>query len=426
MKAINLEQVLRFFDPTKALTGQALNDWFVSRKRSPRQRLKISLTHQFNEPQKVLLVGHRGSGKSTELNKLAEEIKDRFHVVGFNVLDITGRTNLAYENLMLAISTQVTRDCIEHNMLNRPVAEPVRNGLQELGDWWRRVVAGLDFQPPPEGEASIQLSTLLGQVELGAKQSSLTREALREQVNRQMPELIRRLNWVIEQAEAVSQRRPLIIVEGLDKVDLEAATSIFRDHAPTITAPNAAMIYTFPIALRHSDHWNTIRLSFPNGSFLPNVTTRNADGTDNEYGLKTMRRLVLARAEERLIEREALDLIVRANGGIASRLVFLVRTAALYALERDERADRITVTDASNAIKELRREIMVTLTRNDLQVLRKRHRDRQLTNDEDEQRLLYNGSLIDYSNGEPWCDAHPVLWALLEHEDDSASTEPLR
>ncbi len=85
MKAINLEQVLRFFDPTKPLTGQALNDWFVSRERSPRQRLKISLTHQFNEPQKVLLVGHRGSGKSTELNKLVEEIKDRFHVVGFNV-----------------------------------------------------------------------------------------------------------------------------------------------------------------------------------------------------------------------------------------------------------------------------------------------------------------------------------------------------
>ena len=94
MKAVNLEQVIRLFDPTKPLTGQLLNQWFVPRKGSPRPRLKISLKSQYDEPQKALLIGHRGSGKSTELNKLAEEIGDQFHVIGFNVLDITGRTNI--------------------------------------------------------------------------------------------------------------------------------------------------------------------------------------------------------------------------------------------------------------------------------------------------------------------------------------------
>ena len=107
MKAINLEQVVRDFNPTQAVTGSLLRDWFVPREGSPRQRLKISLKVQYNEPQKALLVGHRGSGKSTELNKLAEEIKDTFHVVNFDVLGMTGRTNIEYEDLMLAISTQV-------------------------------------------------------------------------------------------------------------------------------------------------------------------------------------------------------------------------------------------------------------------------------------------------------------------------------
>ena len=222
----------------------------------------------------------------------------------------------------------------------------------------------------------------------------------------------------------MGNKRLLLIVEGTDKVDLEPAMSIFRDHAPTITSPKATMIYTFPIDLRHTDHWNTIRLNFPSMYFLPNILTRNADGSDNEQGLNTLRRLVWARAEARLVEPEALELVIRANGGIPSRLVFLMRASALYALERDEQAGVITVDDARNAIQELRREIEVTLTRNDLKVLRERHRDRKLTNDTDEQRLLYNGSLVEYSDGDVWCDAHPALWPLLELEDDNAIPEP--
>jgi hypothetical protein len=41
-----------------------------------------------------------------------------------------------------------------------------------------------------------------------------------------------------------------------------------------------------------------------------------------------------------------------------------------------------------------------------------------LTNEPDKQRLLHNGTLIEYHNDEPWCDAQPVLWYLLEQNDD--------
>jgi energy-coupling factor transporter ATP-binding protein EcfA2 len=424
MRAQTLEQVIRFFDPREPLTGQLLRAWFVPREGSPRRRLKISLTVRINEPQKILLVGHRGSGKSTELNKLAEEIADRFGVIGFNVLDVTGRTNLEYEDLMLAISTQVTQDCIDKHLIGRPLSDPVRSGWEAVRDWWRRIVTGLEFQPPAaDAEIGVQLNMLLGQVEVGARQSSLTREALKEQINRHMPELIRSLNWVIAEAERSGGKRLVIVVEGLDKVDLDTAITIFRDHAPTIIAPRADMIYTFPLALRHSDHYNTIRLSFPEVCYLPNITTRHGDGTPDADGAAMLRRLVLARMDEALIEPAALDLLVAANGGIPVWLVFLMRAAALYALERSDAATQITVRDAENAIRELRREVLVPLTRHDRGVLRARHRDRRLSNDADEQRLLYNGSLIDYSNGEPWCDAHPVLWPLLERDDENADEE---
>ncbi|MBA3946770.1 MAG: AAA family ATPase [Herpetosiphonaceae bacterium] len=426
MRAINVEQVLRFFDPKEPLSGQSLRSWFMPRAGSPRTRLKIALIRQYDKPQKVLLIGHRGSGKTTELNKLAEEIQGHFHVIGFNVLDITGRTNLEYEDLMRAISTQVTRNCIEHQLMQSPLAQPLHRQWEELRDWWQQVVSGVEFQPAAaEADVRLQVKALLSQVEVSARQSSLTREAIKEQINLQMPELIQRLNWVIEQAESHGKPRVLIVVEGLDKVDLQSALSIFRDHAPTITAPTCSMIYTFPIALRHTDDYNSIHLSFPEVCFLPNITTQHSDHSTDPDGLSMMRKLVLARMEAALIEDQALQLIVETNGGIPVWLVFLMRSAALYALERDEHATMITTADAQKAIKDLRQNLLTPLTRHDVQVLRERHHDRLLFSDPDEQRLMYNGSLIDYGNGESWCDAHPALWSVLEREDGNANdTQP--
>lgn len=423
MKAINLEQVVKYFIPTQPLSGQNLRFWYVPRSGFMRNKMALDLKISPGAP-KMLFVGHRGSGKSTELNKLAEEVSDVFHPLGFSVREITGRPNPTYEDFMLVLSTQLTRECLDRKLAPAPLGDPLRRKWEDLRDWWRQVVAGGSFSVPSEAELSLQISTLLGQVEVGARQSSFTRDRINEQINRQMPELIGYLNWVIEEAERSSGKRLLVVVEGLDKVDPASALSIFRDHTATITAPQATMIYTFPIALRHADDYNAIRLSFPQVYVLPNLATRHRGGAADEDGATYLRKLVLLRIEEGLIEADALDLLVHSNGGIPSWLVFLMRSAALYALARDGQARTITIVDAKQAVKELRTEGMAPLSRQDLQVLSARHRDHNLSNDPGDQRLLYNGSLIEYANDVAWCDAHPVLWSVLEQEDDDDASVP--
>ena len=138
MKATDLRQTLRFFDPQKPLENEAeLREWFVQRPRSPRLRLRTLLESrtEVGDPHKILLVGHRGSGKTTELNKLRAEIDASYHTIGFDVLDVTGRTTLGYEDLMLAVSTRVTQDCIEHDLIPQPVSRPLREGWQRLQDY---------------------------------------------------------------------------------------------------------------------------------------------------------------------------------------------------------------------------------------------------------------------------------------------------
>ncbi len=421
MKATDLRQALHIFDPQRPLENEVeLREWFVQRPGSPRRRLRMLLESQteVSEPQKILLVGHRGSGKTTELNKLSAEIDASYHTIGFDVLDVTGRTTLGFEDLMLAVSTQVTQAAIDRELIPQPISEALRKAWEELYEWWRKIVAGRDFgHAAPDASISVKLKMFLGQLELRVKHSSETREVVNARIRDQMTELVRHLNWVVGQAEKDQAQRLAVVIEGLDKVDLAAATSIFRDHAPTITSPRVTMIYTFPLALRQSDDFNTVRLSFPVVEFLPNFCSHDVRGEPDLKGREALRRLVTARIEERLLAPEAMDLLLAKNGGIPVWLVVLVRNAALYALERS--AEQIAPEDAAQAIRDLRRDTLAPLTRADREVLRRRHVDRLLTNDETERRLLYNGSLIEYPNEEPWCDAHPVLWNLLERERET-------
>lgn len=420
MTATTISQVLSNFNPRTPLSGQNLQLWFVPRDSSPRRRLEIQLRGQ-REPMKVLLVGHRGSGKTTELNKLAGEITDQFETVGFDVLNITGRSTLGYEDLMLSLSTQITRYCIDKRLIGRPLNDPLQAGWQNLADWWRRVVAGLEIgKDGGEIETYASLSTLLGEIEIGATQSAFTREQINLQIDRQMPELVRQLNWVIDEANRnLAPRRLLLIVEGLDKVDLSAARNVFRDHAPTITALNASMIYTFPLALRYSEDYLTVRRLFDRDHFLHNLALRHANGGEDEAGIQTLRQIVLRRLDDKLITPEALDQIVRTSGGIPIDLVKLVSGAALYALERSESATSIELGDAQNAIKDLRRELAANLSMTEWQLLGQRHTDRMLSNEPAIQQLLYKGALIEYSNDVQWCDVHPALWGMLEHFAES-------
>lgn len=175
------------------------------------------------------------------------------------------------------------------------------------------------------------------------------------------------------------------------------------------------------LALRHSDDFNSIRQNFHVGVFLSNISIRFSNGEIDDDGRKILQNLVCARMRENLLDPEAMDVLLEMNGGIPVWLVLLVRSAALYALER--RADVIMLKDMGNAVRDLRRDTLTPLGREDYKVLKDRHLDHRFTTDPDEERLLYNGCLIEYPNENPWCDAHPVLWTLLEDNasgDDSS------
>ncbi len=216
-----------------------------------------------------------------------------------------------------------------------------------------------------------------------------------------MSELVDYLNWVVDQAHAhLNPRQLLLIIEGLDKIDLQSAQEIFRKHAHTFTSLRSAMLVAIPLALRYE---------FDNVQFMPNLRIRMKDSQGDIQGVTTLQQIVLKRIESRLISDEALECIVHGSGGIVVELIRLVNSSALHAQASNEHASCIKLANAEDAVKDLRKELTANLSRADWQVLAQRYRDNESSNEPAMQRLFHKGALVEYPDDTPWCNVYPLL-----------------
>ena len=87
MKASFLKQVIGFFDPMQSL-DERNSEWYVERPDNPEEEIKVYLLNNSTDT-KILFSGHRGSGKTSTLSKVAcdRDIQEKFLVVKFSIKD---------------------------------------------------------------------------------------------------------------------------------------------------------------------------------------------------------------------------------------------------------------------------------------------------------------------------------------------------
>ncbi len=69
------------------------------------EEIKLKLIKEHSG--KILFAGHRGSGKSTELVRLEQEIKDEYYVIKFSVREHLDIFNLEYSDLILLMIERI-------------------------------------------------------------------------------------------------------------------------------------------------------------------------------------------------------------------------------------------------------------------------------------------------------------------------------
>ena len=410
MLAKDLDQAYINFDPTRPL--RSVSKFYVKRKRNPLDVMKRSLMRENVDPPKFLFSGHRGSGKSTELNRLVaySDMQEKYFIVYYSVREVLDVAGLEYTDLLFSIGAQIFIEAANRKVeLRKKLLDELskwRSVIEEETERGRKVgvEAGLD----------VPLTDFFSNGQLKLKLEYESRKKMRSKIESRLSELINIINLIIAEVELNSSKKVLVAIEDLDKPDLKVAEELFCRRQSSLIQPRCAIIYTIPIALLYSSQARQVTQNFSKSYVLPNISiTKHKDRRcPNEQGQATMREFAAKRMSLELINKDALGHAITISGGVFREMARIIRDAADNAIARGEK--KIGKRDVEEAESEIRNEFRRMLQTKDYEQLRKIYQTRELRGSEIFADLMHNLSILEYQNDKAWCDVHPAIIPLIE------------
>jgi hypothetical protein len=359
---------------------------------------------------KLLFTGHRGSGKTTELLRLQQELEAKqFFTIYMDVEDMLDLGSLSYLDVLVAMAKEVEVVLKKRGM---PLSPELLRGIAQ---WFSERIVEETKSHELVGEVGATakagsvipfFAEFFASITTSVKAGSSKRETVRNVLKRELGVFMDKLNLLIATARQTVQEKGfkdiVLIVDGMEKMHYElnsdgvsTHTDLFVRHAEQLRAPQCHIIYTVPVALAYNEN---LGADFDDIHVLPMVKTDAA-------GIAKLIELVERRVDTQRIFSEPLLLerLVRASGGVVRDLMRLLQWAA------DTDAATIIATDVNYALMKLRNEYDRLIHSDDIAIFRRIQQTRRIQGgDEDAARLLNHRLVLEYQNGERWAALHPA------------------
>ncbi len=388
------------------------NPFYVDRPGNPVALLEDALLAPFLKPPKFFFSGHRGCGKSTELHRIAANqiIQQKYYPIHFTIKDVADINNLDYRDVLFAIGGQM------YQQYRARGGRLPKQLLSELETFRGKVEREVTITPGRMTEAEIEskLESFFAQAGLKIKLEPHTRTIVRQIVEQSITELIELIGTIAKVVLVAEKRWPLVLIDDLDKPDLDRSRKIFHGHGETMLQPSVPIVYTVSSPLFYSPE---IRALLGKPIFLPNVKLHEQGEPNALYleGYRTLRMFVHKRMHPDLIDRAALDAAVRASGGVFREMGRIMRGA--MSRVRVAQRSQIILEDIERAEAEIRGEYRRFLTKEQREILRNIRAHNRYDEPDKIAPLLQMLAALEYANGEPWCDVHPALYKLLDEPE---------
>ncbi len=427
--------VYNYFDPFRPVPPDKLDAWFVRRPDSP---LSVLLTHFRPEhlPERLIMFGHRSSGKSSELARLTKELAAEDFGYFVIHLDLSRNLNInrvnVIETLFLigAAVYKVVKDANLKpdegrfralvNSLNTIAQKHTENKNFEVN--WASLLKGLvcfgaGLLAGPAG-APVVIGAADALQDFNFISGTSTEIVRKVEVEPQISEMLGRVNEVIDDAQAKARRNVVLIVDGLDRVQNDDMIELLFIHNRSLAEINCRVLYTAPMSVKYQPQFAPIRQSLQTVPF-PNIRLHHRHSQKpDEAGFEAMQAIVSSRLASAgrdhgydytdAISPKALESLVLASGGLVRDLIRLMRDACVQAELDGSR--RIEPETAQNVVAALRREYEAQLTPRYRDVLAEVRKTQQRVEGPECDLMLAGNFVLSYSNKDIWYDVHSILW----------------
>jgi hypothetical protein len=384
--------------------------FYVNRPDTVMSRLKHKLLRQSQQPPKYFLSGHRGCGKSTEMNRLAAgaEILDKYWPVHFSIRDHADLNDIDFKEVLLAIGGQLYTQYIVHG-------KRLNKQLQVELDMWRgELEEEIATQQAGRlaGELGAEVSTLFARLSSKIKLEPQTRHVIRQVLDRDVTGLVDLINKITTEIARKEKKLPLVLIDDLDKIsDLNRARQIFIHQQDIMRQPNCAIVYTVSLSLFYDPVFPTARIE---PVFLPNIALyeRSHRQRRSGEGYHILKLFVLRRMISELITDDALDMVAGLSGGIFREVSRLMRASIDFAMDAGRSV--INSDDVDRAAIEIRNTYRRVLTQDQMDVLQAVFEGNHKQDPEIMALLLQILAVLEYNSDGTWFDVHPVLFDLIQ------------
>lgn len=431
--------------------------WRADRPLSPSEAIGRALDRPFGIP-RVLLTGTVGTGKTTELLRIAQARAHKEFVVYLDldrhfqevVGDPAALQQVSSWEVCFLAALALLRSAEEKLAFSFP-----KEHVQDLAQAWSALAkASGEVEKAPEvdvgklaksmvllassavtgaalGPAGAVVGaglTALAPVSEAMKWSvslGLQKRALPDQ-DAQMQTMRRCVNVLIG---LVQQRasKVLLILDGLDRIQsFDRAKALLLD-SRMLGELNCRLVVCGPFVLRRDGAIANVR-GFSDVPPLVNVpvlsqTNPQEPGTGISFFADLFDRRVPENKTHELVPKHLLERLAYYSGGRAREFVVFIRRLAALAWD----ADAATATDdlVATVLKESRLHRETGLHRGHIKLLEAviQDPDHRLPEDELAYKLLTNGALLPYPDGSEWYYPHPLLTMNLVRATPTGSTK---
>lgn len=361
----------------------------------------------------IFLAGMRGSGKTTELNKIVAKLEGRnaFFPVFCQMDDAANGLDMNDTEYMDILIFQIER--LMATLQERKVDVKV-DVLDDLQSWFREKVEEINTSIKREGGFEIKAGgatpSLLSflQLSAGLKGSLMankeTATKIRSVFKENFTAFAQRTNLFLERVNAQIRRENkgqeiLFIIDGLEKVaGADKRNRIIDGESDRIRQIKANTIFTLPIemfALEPKLRTFSTIINFPF------VKIRERTGERVPAAIAVFRDFILRRIDESLFEsEEVIEKAICYGGGSPRELLRVLEHAYLYAEDDDT---VLTKTALKKGVRKLSAEYTRRLdkaTIEQLKLLRERNAKGLPTlYDESWQKMMEEITVLEYNDG---------------------------
>ena len=370
---------------------------------------------------KFLLLGHRGCGKSTELNKMSETLMEEGYKVATIQCGLDMDTNNpAFSDLLILMGDALLQMAYEEHC---HLDKSVENTIIEFWDI-KETTTTTDDDSDLDIEGGISVETpsiiakllkLSGSVKGSLKYSENRRTVYRERITQRLSEWKMAMNSIADEiTKKLHGKQPILIFEDLDKLEAGDAWEIFQNHAVALTAVSFPLIYTFPIALSYDPKFRSLTGYFETKTF-PMIKLQEANGNKFEAGYDTIKAIVEKRARLDLFSENVLENLIAKTGGSLRDLFKAINASATRARRRN--SEVIESSDTSRALESIKSDLTRVIERKHYSFLVDIANGNHEMIDDKEMLLemLQAGAVLEY-NGKRWHNVHPLVRQFLEDQ----------